>query len=91
MTQYFCGIASKAAPRAASGPPERRGASTTGRIVKLLVGQGHGFIRLRDDRDVFVHRNDVREGTSFHDFAVNDPVTFELLEADVSGARGRFA
>ena len=90
MTQYFYGIARKAAPRAASGtsqPPERRGVSTTGRIVKLLVGQGHGFIRLTDDRDVFFHRNDVREGTSFNDFAVNDPVTFELLEDAVSGAR----
>jgi hypothetical protein len=29
----------------------------------------------------------VREGTSFNDFAVNDPVTFELIEDDVSGAR----
>jgi cold shock CspA family protein len=90
VAPYFYGVAGKAARRAASGtsqPPERRGVSTTGRIVKLLVGQGHGFIRLTDDRDVFFHRTDVREGTSFNDFAVNDPVAFELLEDAVSGAR----
>ena len=51
------------------------------------MGQGHGFIRLPDHREVFFHRTDVREGASFNDFAVNDPVTFELLEDAVSGAR----
>ena len=70
-----------------SRPPERRGVSTTGKIVKLLVGQGHGFIRLSDGREIFFHRSDVRDGTSFNDFAVGDVVTFELLEDDVSGAR----
>jgi cold shock CspA family protein len=88
--KYFYGAARKAAPlakRPSSQPPERRGVSTTGRIARLLVGQGHGFIRLRDDREIFFHRSDVREGTSFNDFAVNDPVTFELIEDDVSGAR----
>jgi cold shock CspA family protein len=90
VTQYFYGAARKAAPLAkspASRPAERRGVSTTGRIAKLLVGQGHGFIRLADDREVFFHRSDVCEGMSFNDFAVNDPVTFELLEDAVSGAR----
>ena len=90
MTKYFDGAARKAAPLvkpAASRLPERRGVSTTGRIAKLLVGQGHGFIRLTDDREVFFHRSDVREGASFNDFIVNDPVTFELLEDAVSGAR----
>lgn len=60
---------------------------STGRIVKLFVGQGHGFIRLADDREIFFHRSDVREGTSFNDFVVGDAVTFELLEDAVSGAR----
>src|SRR5262245_48654711 len=90
VTQRFDGAARKAAPRAKPGtsqPPERRGVSTTGRIAKLLVGQGHGFIRLTDHREIFFHRSDVREGTSFNDFAVNDVVTFELLEDAVSGAR----
>jgi cold shock CspA family protein len=52
-----------------------------------MVGQGHGFIRLSDNRDVFFHRSDLLEGTSFNDFAVGDTVTFELLEDAVSGAR----
>lgn len=68
-------------------PPERRGSIATGRIIKLLVGQSHGFIRLSDGREIFFHRSDVREGTSFNDFAVGDAVTFELLEDAVSGPR----
>lgn len=68
-------------------PPERRGVPRTGRIVTLLIGQGHGFIRLANDREVFFHRSDVLEGVSFNDFAVGDAVQFDLLEDDVSGPR----
>jgi len=53
----------------------------------MFFGQGHGFIRLANDREVFFHRSDVREGTSFNDFSVGDAVRFELLEDDVSGPR----
>jgi len=53
----------------------------------LLVGQGHGFIRLANHREVFFHRSDVREGTSFNDFAVGDAVQFELFDDAVSGPR----
>jgi cold shock CspA family protein len=84
------GAVGKAAPArqvAGARPPERRGVPRTGRIVTLFVGQGHGFIRLTDDREVFFHRSDVREGTSFNDFAVGDIVRFDLLEDDVSGPR----
>ena len=68
-------------------PVERRGTPRSGRIVTLFIGQGHGFIRLTNDRDVFFHRSDVREGTSFNALAVGDSVSFELLEDDVSGPR----
>jgi cold shock CspA family protein len=68
-------------------PPERRGKPKRGKIAKLMVGQGHGFIRLSDNREVFFHRSDLNEGTSFNDFSVGDAVSFELLEDAVSGAR----
>jgi len=68
-------------------PAERRGAASTGRIVKLLIGQGHGFIRLVDSREIYFHRSDLEEGISFNEFAIGDAVTFELLEDVVSGAR----
>jgi cold shock CspA family protein len=55
--------------------------------VTLLVGQGHGFIRLASGREVFFHRSDVHQGTSFNALAVGDRVTFELLEDHVSGPR----
>jgi hypothetical protein len=68
-------------------PPERHGVQSTGRIVKLFVGQGHGFVRVTNNRDIYFHRSDLPEGTSINDFAVGDSVTFELLEDAVSGAR----
>lgn len=68
-------------------PPERRGLVGTGRIVKLMVGQGHGFIRLTDGRDIFFHRADMSDGVAFNTLSVGDQVTFELLEDAVSGAR----
>lgn len=79
----------KGAPNA-SGKPFRndpRGRPATGRIAKLLIGQGHGFIRVGHDRDIFFHRGDLREGTSFNDLHVRDPVAFELLEDRISGPR----
>ena len=72
------------------GKPSRndpQGRPSTGRIARMLTGQCHGFIRLRDNREVFFHRADVREGTAFNDLQIGDTVTFELLEDAVSGAR----
>ena len=68
-------------------PAERRGVVSTGRIVKLLIGQSHGFIRLADKREIYFHRSDLEDGTAFNDFIIGDAVTFELLEDGVSGAR----
>ena len=68
-------------------PVERRGTPSLGRIVTLMVGQGHGFIRLTSARRVFFHRSDMSEGTSFHDLAVGNRVAFELFEDAISGPR----
>lgn len=64
-----------------------RGTASSGRIVKLMIGQSHGFIRLTDRRDVFFHRSDLPEGASFNDLAVGDSVTFDLIEDPISGPR----
>ena len=87
---YLFGAAGKGMAKKSnqpSGPIEPRGKRATGRIVKLLFGQGHGFIRLPNAREVFFHRADVQEGTRFNDLQIGDAVTFELLEDLVSGAR----
>src|SRR5262249_17204275 len=87
--EYFYGAGRRGVPKR-SGKPSRtdpRGRPATGRIAKILVGQDHGLIRLRDDREIFFHRGDVREGTAFNDLHIGDTVTFELLEDSVSGAR----
>ncbi len=70
-----------------SQPEDRRGRPAAGRIVRLMVGQGHGTIRLSNGRDGFFHRADVQEGSSFHDLEVGDSVRFELVDDAVSGAR----
>jgi cold shock CspA family protein len=59
----------------------------TGRIVKMLVGQSHGFIRLPNEQDVYFHRADSPDCVAFYDLRVGDAVTFELIEDTVSGAR----
>ena len=68
-------------------PTELSGKPETGRIVRILVGQGYGFIRLAKGREVYFHRGDLQERTAFNDFKVGDLVKFELLEDAVSGAR----
>jgi hypothetical protein len=68
-------------------PATARGVPDTGRIAKLLVGQGHGTIRLANGRVIFFHRADMREGTSINEFRVGDLVAFERLDDHVSGAR----
>lgn len=68
-------------PAGPQGPPR------SGPIVKLVLGQGHGFIRLADGRSVFFHRSDLREGIRFGDLTVGEILTFEVLEDPISGPR----
>ncbi len=69
-----------------AGKPDPRGRPTSGRIVKIVRGQGHGFIRAADGREVFLHRGDVPKGT-INDLAAGDAVTFEMIEDRLSGPR----
>jgi len=74
-------------PSKLTRPHDAAGIPGTGRIVKMLTGQGHGFIRLPSAREVYFHRADLKEGTVFNDLRVGDAVKFDLLEDTVSGAR----
>ena len=76
-----------APPGPPARPAEKRGTASSGKIATLRVGQSHGFIRLADRREIYFHRGDLADSTSFNDLAVGDAVTFELLEDAVSGAR----
>lgn len=75
-------------PRKPSKAVDRTVHAATGRIVRILVGHGHGFIRLSNDRDVFFHRADMQEGSELRDLHVGDRVAFDLLDDPVSGPRG---
>jgi cold shock CspA family protein len=68
-------------------PADPVGAVSTGRITKLFVGQMYGFIRVRAGRDVFFHRADLQDVTTFNTLNVGDLVTFSLIDDPVSGAR----
>lgn len=73
-----------------STPPSgAHGTVSRGRITRLMIGQGYGFIRLANHREVFFHRNDLDEGASFNGLAVGDPVAFVLVEDPISGARAQ--
>ena len=65
--------------------PER-GHRMTGRIVRILHGQSHGFIRAEDNRQLFFHRSDVRFAL-FNALAVRDRVAFEVIEDKLAGPR----
>jgi cold shock CspA family protein len=60
---------------------------STGRIVRLLIGQAYGFIRARNGRAIFFHRADLRDATTFNTLRVGDLVAFELVDDQFSGAR----
>ena len=88
--EYFYGATRMSAPKRPdklTRPAELRGTPVTGRISKIMTGQGHGFVRLSNDRDVYFHRADLKDGTAFNTLAVGDVVMFELFEDRVSGAR----
>lgn len=59
----------------------------TGTIVRLLVGQAHGFIRVRNGQPIFFHRADLRDAKTFNTLQVGDLVAFELVDDQLSGAR----
>jgi len=78
-------------PRAARGRAkgekvDQRGRPTTGRIARILYGQGFGFIRVDERRDVFFHRKDVFGG-NFNELTVDDHVVLELIEDPLTGPR----
>ena len=90
MSERTKGAVQKTAPARKDSrlrSPEQRGVRSVGRIDKLFIGQSHGLIRLADMRQVFFHRSDVRDGTSFNALSAGDSVQFELLEDRVSGPR----
>jgi cold shock CspA family protein len=65
---------------------EERGRRMTGCIARIRHGQGDGFIRAEDDRQLFFHRSDVRIAR-FNALAVRDPVAFEVIEDKLAGPR----
>jgi hypothetical protein len=70
-------------------PDEQHGVPDRSRIVKLFAGQGHGFIRVANDREIYFHRADLQEGMSINDCEIGDVVTFERIDDVVSGPRAR--
>lgn len=72
--------------RAKGEKVDQRGLPTTGRVARILYGQGFGFIRIDERRDVFFHRKDVFGG-GFNELSVDDNVALELIEDALTGPR----
>lgn len=71
-----------------TGPPSvPADTRTSGTIVRAAVGHGYGFIRVKDRREVFFHRADLGEDTSFNSLQSGELVTFELIVDVISGPR----
>jgi len=68
-------------------PKDPAGTSATGKITRLFVGQAYGYIRLRNGLQVFFHRADLKDVSTFNRLQVGDVVVFELIDDAVSGAR----
>jgi cold shock CspA family protein len=71
---------------AKGGRPAESGQRIRGRILQLVRGQGHGFIRTDDGRKLFFHRSDVMNN-SFNDLTIGDSVTGEVIPDRISGSR----
>jgi cold shock CspA family protein len=69
-------------------PGQPTGTPATGRITKLVRGQGQGYIRLDDRRSVFFDRRDLMNG-DFNDLVIGETVAFELIEDRLSGPRAQ--
>lgn len=68
-------------------PSNPGGIPSIGTIVRLLIGQSYGFIRVRKGRTIFFHRADLRDAATFNSLQVGDLVAFELIDDQLSGAR----
>jgi cold shock CspA family protein len=74
-----------AGPNAAPTPPT--GKPGTGRILRIVTGQNHGFIKDAHGRELFFHRSDFGDDAAFYRLVEGEEVAFELIEDRVSGPR----
>jgi len=86
MSRAFVPLTKRALALPPPPAPPTTGSPQTGRLARIVRGQGHGYIRMDDDRDVFFDRRSMSEG-GFNDLTVGDRMAFELIEDQLSGPR----
>jgi len=57
-----------------------------GKIKSLMHGQGAGYIRDAEGRNLFFHKRDLKD-VRYSDLEVGTPVEFDPIEDRVSGSR----
>ena len=66
--------------------PVQRGRAAKGRVTQLSHGRLCGVIEATDGQRVFFHARDL-DRDKYNDVKVGDPVSFELIDDPISGAR----
>jgi len=74
-------------PGGPNAPTPPAGKAGTGRILRIVTGQNHGFIKDAHGRELFFHRSDFGDDGTFYRLVEGDEVAFELIEDRVSGPR----
>jgi CspA family cold shock protein len=54
----------------------------TGRILRLAIEKGFGFITGDDGQDYFMHRTAIRDGSVFETLREGQTVTFDATRGD---------
>jgi cold shock CspA family protein len=77
-----------AAPHDAGGGEEPQGGETSGKVDKLFLDHGYGFVRAEDGRQYFFHRTDAQNDT-WPSLAIGEPVSFIIRHWPAHNKAGR--
>ena len=77
-----------AAPHDAGGGEEAQGGDVAGKVDKLFLEHGYGFVRAEDGRQYFFHRTEV-QNDAWPSLAVGDQVSFTIRTSPVHNKAGR--
>jgi len=70
------------------GGEDPQGGEVSGKVDKLLLDNGYGFVRAEDGRQYFFHRTDV-QNDDWPKLAIGDPISFVIRHWPANNKAGR--